>query len=78
MITPATIVFNVLNPKTATLFQGDKTIIATVESDEVEKFESFSVKPDHAVENQNAGYSMLGFMAVPKEGKIVLKVVLKP
>jgi len=78
MVTPATIVFSVFNPKTATLSQGESTIIAIVESDEVEKFESFSTKPDHAVENQNVGYSMLGFMAFPKEGKILLKVVLKP
>jgi len=75
MITPAAVE---INGKTATLSKGDKKVIATIESNEVETFETFSLKPDFDYEEQNEDYTMLGVMAVPNEGKITIKVVLKP
>ena len=78
MVTPAFIVFNALNGKTAMLTQGDKKVIAAIESDEVEKFESFSTKGNFDYEASNEDYSMLGAMAVPKDGRVAIKVVLKP
>ena len=75
MITPASIE---IDGKAAVLSKGDKKVIATVESDEVEKFETFSTKPDFDYEARNDGYSMLGAMAVPNEGKVAITVVLKP
>ena len=75
MITPADIV---IDGKKATLSQGDKIVIATITSDEVDKFETFSTKPVFDYEEQNEDYTMLGATAVPKDGKITIKVVLTP
>ncbi len=75
MITPATVE---IDGKTATLVQDDKKVNAVIESDEVEKFETFSTKPVFDYEDQNLNYSMLGAVAVPKDGRIFIKVVLTP
>jgi hypothetical protein len=75
MITPAEIH---INGKKATLTQGDKKVMVTLQSGEITQFEQLPVKPNFEYENPNEGYAMLAAYATPKKGKINIKVTLKP
>ncbi|MEN6322040.1 MAG: heparinase II/III family protein [Proteiniphilum sp.] len=75
MITPAAID---IRGKKALLTQGDKKVTVTLQSGEAVKFEQLPVKPKFDYENPNQGYAMLAAFATPKNGKINIKVILRP
>jgi hypothetical protein len=75
MMTQATIE---LDGKTAILSQNGKKIRLELDSPHAEKFEIVSAKPPTEAEKQNVGFSMLAVFATPKEGRVQIRVVMKP
>ncbi|MDR1962337.1 MAG: heparinase II/III-family protein [Planctomycetaceae bacterium] len=75
MMTGATIE---INSKPATLSQNKKKLRVELVSETVKQFEVISVAPPTEQENPNKGFSMLAAVAVPKDGKVSIRVEMKP
>ena len=63
--------------KTATLSQRGQKIRLVLDGD-AEKFEIASATPPTEAENQNRGHAMLVAVATPKEGRVQIRVLMKP
>ncbi|GHT26188.1 hypothetical protein FACS18942_03170 [Planctomycetales bacterium] len=64
--------------KTAELSQNKKILNVELVSKQAEKFETISALPLTEKENQNKGASILAAFARPQDGKVSIKVIMKP
>jgi hypothetical protein len=67
-----------LDGKTATLVQKGEKLRVEMISDQAVRFETVSAKPPTEQEKPNEGISILASFAVPKDGKVSFRVVMKP
>jgi len=64
--------------RSVTLVQDNKRLRVDVASKEFKRLEMLSAKPPTEKERQNDGYSILAVFAEPVDGKVNLRVTLKP
>ena len=67
-----------LDGKAATLSQRNQKVRVELTSDNAEKFEIASAQPPTEREHQNSGFSLLTATATPNEGRVLIRVVMKP
>ncbi|MDR1142031.1 MAG: heparinase II/III family protein [Planctomycetaceae bacterium] len=75
MMTGATVK---IEGKTATLSRNKKQLHLEIISNEVKQFETISAAPPTEQENPNKGFSMLTALALPQNGNVSIRVVMKP